>query len=124
MTLKKRIARTLIKEIVVDINDTQQINLVIHWHGGCHTAFSMPKPRSGAVARKTALEDLKLIKTMARRYGDDETARVLSKLGRRTGKGNRWTQARVATVTASLGQRRGNEIWIFLILRKQQRSRA
>jgi hypothetical protein len=35
---------------------------------------------------------------MAPRYGDDEIARVLSKLGRRTGKGNRWSQARVATV--------------------------
>ena len=35
---------------------------------------------------------------MALRYGDDEIARVLSKLGRRTGKGNRWTQSRVAYV--------------------------
>lgn len=103
ITLKKRIARTLIKEIGVDIDDAQQINMVIHWHGGCHTAFSMPKPMSGAVAHKTALEDVELIKTMARRYGDDETARVLSKLGRRTGKGNRWNQARVATVRRKHG---------------------
>ena len=64
--------------IVVDIDDAQQINRVIHWHDGCHTAFSMPKPMSGAVAHKTALEDVELIKTMARRYGDDGTARVLS----------------------------------------------
>ena len=33
---------------------------------------------------------------MAIRYRDDEIARVLSKLGRKTGKGNRWTQSRVA----------------------------
>jgi DNA invertase Pin-like site-specific DNA recombinase len=98
MTLKKRIARTLIKEIVVDIDDAQQLNLVIHWQGGCHTSFNMTKPMSGAVVHKTALEDVALITTMARHYGDDEIARVLSKLGRRTGKGNRWTQARVATV--------------------------
>ncbi len=58
----------------------------------------MPKPQSGAVAHKTALEDLELIIQMARRYGDDEIARVLSKLGRRPGKGNRWSQARVAYV--------------------------
>ena len=58
----------------------------------------MPKPQSGAVAHKTALEDLELITQMARRYRDDEIARVLSKLGRRTGKGNRWSQARVAYV--------------------------
>jgi hypothetical protein len=49
MTLKKRIARTLIKEIVVALDDdAQQLSLVIHWHGASHTAFTMPKPRSGA----------------------------------------------------------------------------
>jgi DNA invertase Pin-like site-specific DNA recombinase len=98
MALKKRIARTLINEIVVDIDAAQQLNMVIHWHGGCHTPFSMKKPMSGAVVHKTAIEDVELIKRMALRYGDDEIARVLSKLGRHTGKGNRWTQARVATV--------------------------
>ena len=98
MTLKKRIARTLINEIVVDIDAAQQLNMVIHWHGGCHTSFSMKKPMSGAIVHKTAIEDVELIKRMAHRYGDDEIARVLSKLGRHTGKGNRWTQARVATV--------------------------
>ena len=98
MTLKKRIARTLIKEIVVDIDAAQQINMAIHWQGGCHTTFSMQKPMSGAVVHKTAIEDVDIITRMAPRYGDDEIARVLSKLGRQTGKGNRWTQARVASV--------------------------
>ena len=98
MTLKKKIARTLINEIVVDLDDAaQELRLIIHWHGGCHTVFTMPKPQSGAVAHKTALEDLEVITRMARRYRDDEIARVLSKLGRRTGKGNRWTQSRVAS---------------------------
>ncbi len=99
MVLKKQIARTLINEIIVDLDDeTQQLHFIIHWHGGCHTAFDMPKPLSGAIVHKTALEDRELIAKMARRYGDDEIARVLSKLGRRTGKGKRWTQARVAYV--------------------------
>ena len=56
----------------------------------------MPKPRSG-VGQPTALEDLELIRRMAARYGDDEIARVLNKLGRRTGKGKRWNQERVHT---------------------------
>ena len=54
--------------------------------------------RTTAVAHNTALEDLELITQMARRYRDDEIARVLSKLGRRTGAGNRWIQSRVAFV--------------------------
>ena len=97
--LKKKIARTLIHEIVVDVDEAaQELSLIVHWHGGCHIALTMPKPQSGAVAHKTALEDVELIDKMAHRYGDDEIARVLSKLGRRTGKGNRWTQSRVASV--------------------------
>jgi DNA invertase Pin-like site-specific DNA recombinase len=104
MTLKKRIARTLIHEIVVDLDDrTQELHFVVHWHGGCHSTWSMSKPQSGAVAHKTALEDVELIERMAVRYRDDEIARVLSKLGRRTGKGNRWTQSRVATVRRKHG---------------------
>ncbi|MFQ5645021.1 MAG: recombinase family protein [Thiogranum sp.] len=99
MTLKKQIVRLIIHEIVVDLEEASQtLNFVVHWQGGCHTSFSMPKPQSGAVAHKTALEDLEVITRMAMRYGDDEIARVLSKLGRRTGKGNRWTQARVASI--------------------------
>ena len=35
---------------------------------------------------------------MAQRYGNDEVAPVLSKLGQQSGKGTRWTQARGATV--------------------------
>lgn len=104
MTIKKQILRTIINEIVVDIDDdAAALNLVIHWHGGSHTAFTMPKPLSGAVAHKTALEDVELITRMAQRYRDDEIARVLSKLGRRTGKGNRWTQSRVATARRKYG---------------------
>ena len=99
MALKKKIARTLINEIVVSLDDdTKELRLIIHWHGGCHTAFKMLKPLSGAVVHKTALEDVALITQMACRYRDDEIARVLSKLGRKTGKGNRWTQSRVAYV--------------------------
>ena len=97
MVLKKKIARIVIEEIIVDLDDDgQQLHFIIHWQGGCHTEFEMSKPLSGALAHKTSLEDIELIKKMAKRYRDDEIARVLSKLGRKTGKGNRWTQSRVA----------------------------
>lgn len=90
MGLKKKIVRTLINEIVVDVDDDgREPRFIVHWQGGCHTPFAMPKPLSGAVVHKTSLEDLELITRMARRYHDDEIARVLSKLGRRTGKGHR-----------------------------------
>ena len=54
--LKKKIARTLIHEIVVDVDEAaRELSLIVYWHGGCHIALTMPKPQSGAVAHKTAL---------------------------------------------------------------------
>ena len=97
MELKKKIARTVIEEVLVDLDeDTGTLCFTIHWKGGTHTTFEMDKPRS-PVGRQTAAQDLELVRRMAVRYGDDEIARVLNKLGRRTGKGKRWTQERVHT---------------------------
>jgi hypothetical protein len=62
------------------------------------------------VGQQTAVDDLELIRRMAVRYGDDEIARVLNKLGRHTGKGKRWTEERVHTARRNYsipGQRRG-----------------
>jgi hypothetical protein len=95
--LKKKILRTVVEEVVVNLDDeTQTLSFVIHWKGGCHTRFEMPRPR-GAAGQKTADDDLEIIRKMAVRYGDDLIANVLNRLGRRTGKGKRWNQARVAS---------------------------
>jgi hypothetical protein len=96
--LKKKIIRTVIEEVVVNLKDEKDLLcFTIHWKGGTHTQFEMPKPVSG-VGRKTAVEDLEVIRQMAERYGDDEIARVLNKLGRRTATGQRWNQERVAVI--------------------------
>ena len=92
MELKKKIIRTVIEEIIVRLDDsTKMLHFVIHWKGGCHTEFEMEKPRS-AVGKATAVEDVELIRKMADRYADGETARVLNRLNRRTGQGLYWSQ--------------------------------
>jgi DNA invertase Pin-like site-specific DNA recombinase len=103
MELKKKIIRTVIEEIIVRLDDsTKMLHFVIHWKGGCHTEFEMEKPRS-AVGKATAIEDIELIRKMADRYADGETARVLNRLNRRTGKGLYWSQSRVADVRRKHG---------------------
>lgn len=95
---KKKIIRTVVEEVIVNMNDSEgMLHFIIHWKGGCHTDFEMEKPCSG-VGQKTSLEDIEIIRRMGVRYGDDEIARVLNKLGRRTGKGKRWNEQRVKTV--------------------------
>jgi len=103
MELKKKIVRTVIEEVIVSLDeDTSTLSFVIHWKGGTHTRFEMDKPKAG-VGQKTTDEDLEIIRKMAVRYGDDEIANVLVKLGRRTGKGKRWNQQRVATARRNHG---------------------
>jgi len=95
--LKKRILRTAVEEILVNLDDaTQMLRFVVHWKGGTHTQFEMKKP-VGASGQSTSLDDRDILRKMAVRYGDDEIAYVLNKLGRRTGKGKPWNQERVAT---------------------------
>src|SRR5512134_998749 len=46
--LKKRIVRTLIQEIVADIDDAAaEIVLIVHWIGGLHSEMRLPRRRRG-----------------------------------------------------------------------------
>ncbi|GLR98729.1 hypothetical protein [Bradyrhizobium liaoningense] len=46
--LKKRIVRTLIHEVVADIDDAaSEIVLIVHWVGGAHSELRLPKRRRG-----------------------------------------------------------------------------
>jgi hypothetical protein len=94
--LKKKIVRTVVEEVLVE-ESNQDLRFIVHWKGGAHTQFAMPRalvPRG----RKTAADDVEVIGKMAARYGDDDIARVLNKLGRRTGMDKRWSMERVARV--------------------------
>ena len=119
--LRKTIIRTVVNEVIVNSDPTgEALRFIIHWKGGSHTQFEMAKPQWG-MADKTSLEDIEVVRRMAVRYGDDEIARVLNKLGRRTGKGNRWNKQRVATVRrkyAIEGHRRRSPDTEILTLRQ------
>ena len=46
--LKKRILRTLIKEVIVDVDEPKgEIRLTVHWHGGVHTNLVVPRRKRG-----------------------------------------------------------------------------
>jgi hypothetical protein len=98
MVLKKKILRTLVKEVIAQEEPAGILRFVIHWQGGSHTMIEMKKP-SPAEIHKTADDDIEVIKKMSVRYGDDEIARVLNKLGRKTGKGHPWSESSVTTIS-------------------------
>jgi len=96
--LKKRIVRTLIREVVVDIdNSAGEVVLVIHWQGGVHTELRVARRKRGSATR-TAPDIIAAIRVLARVSTDRMIAGFLNRNGLKTGRGNRFTQMRVTSM--------------------------
>ena len=100
--LKKRIVRTLIREVIADIdteaaNGSGQIVLVVHWMGGVHTELQLPRRRRGQ-RNSTPAETIDAVRKLALIASDDVVASVLNRNGLRTANGNRWTRERVCSL--------------------------
>lgn len=91
---KKRLLRAVIAEIIVEV-DKGVIRLTIHWHGGDHTQLEVKKRRTGNNRYQASAETVDLLRELARLLPDSQIARLLNRLGRRTGQGRTWTEGRV-----------------------------
>jgi hypothetical protein len=122
--LKKRIVRTLIHEVIADIDVTAangdgEIVLVIHWNGGAHTERRLPRRRKGQ-RNATPVETIEAIRQLTLIAADDLIAGILNRNGLRTGNGNRWTRERVCTtrsyrkIPPFKRSTQGNEPWLNL----------
>ena len=97
--LKKRIIRLVIEEIVVSVSsEPPEITLIVHWKGDKHTRLVVRKNRTGAHRYSTDRGIIEVVSDLARSLPDGQIARVLNRLDYRTGKGNSWTAARVASL--------------------------
>ncbi len=95
MVLKKQIVRTLIEEIMVDVDeDDDTIVFWIHWSGGHHTELRVPRrgPR-----RRMAVKNLKeVFATLLKVMHDESLSHVLNREGITTLQGKNWTASRVS----------------------------
>ena len=111
VTLKKRIIRTVLKEIVVSDDepaDCRSIDgkpnkrpgvlLRLHWAGGVHTELFVPRNRTGRHRHSTERKVMDLVRDLAKICTDRATASILNCLGCRTGHGNTWTSSRVGAL--------------------------
>lgn len=97
MEIKKRIVRTVLKEIVVTRRD-EIIVALLHWHGGNHTQIEFTKNRTGEHRWSTDVETIDIVRALARTMHDAGIAAVINRLGKRTAKGHTWAAARVCTL--------------------------
>lgn len=97
--LKKRIIRTLIEEVVVDVDSAGgEIILIVHWKGGVHTELRLPRRRRGQSNSQTPKALIDAVRVLARICSDDLIAGILNRNGMLTGRGNRWTRERVTAL--------------------------
>ena len=101
--LKKRIVRTLVHEVVADIDDdAAEIVLLVHWAGGVHTELRLPRRRRGQ-RNATSTDVLDAVRQLVLIANDDLIAGILNRNGLRTGNGNRWTRERIASMRSNYG---------------------
>ena len=105
MVLKKQIVRTLLEEIIVDLDEERdEIVLWLHWSGGHHTELRHPR----RTRRRASLPDLQaIVSTLRKVLSDESLASVLNRECIPTPSGDTWTKSRVS------GFRRQHKIPIY-----------
>jgi excisionase family DNA binding protein len=94
---RKKIIRTVISEIIVDIvGDT--LELIVHWQGGDHTRLTAKRNRAGQTRWTTDVEVVDLVRALARQMPDETIAALLNRSGKATGRGNSWTRGRICSL--------------------------
>src|SRR5216684_745768 len=100
---RKKIIRTVISEIIVDIVG-DILELVIHWQGGDHTRLAVRRNRAGQTRWTTDVEVVDLVRALARQMPDETIAAVLNRSGKSTGHGNSWTRGRICSLRRHIAE--------------------
>jgi hypothetical protein len=95
-SVKQRIVRILIEEILVDVDlEEGQVILLIHWTGGRHSEVRAKRRRQGQHRLTTSLETIEVVRRMGAYWDDKTIASTLNRLGMKTAKQLNGTEARV-----------------------------
>jgi DNA invertase Pin-like site-specific DNA recombinase len=96
--LKKRIVRTVIQEVIADLDqEAAEIVLIVHWMGGIHSEIRLPRRRRGQRS-STSADIVAAVRQLVLIANDNLIAGTLNRNGLRTGHGNRWTRERVTSL--------------------------
>ena len=119
--LRKRIVRTLVEEIIVDVDESSnEIVLVVHWKGGVHIELRVPRRRRGHNRAQTPPDVVDAVRQLALVCSDEEIAAWLNKAAIATAQGNPWSRSVVAALRHSRQipvyseERQESEGWITL----------
>jgi hypothetical protein len=104
MRIKQRIARALIREIIVDQDVAKhKVTLVIHWVGGRHTEVRVARVRKGRYSADQRPSAVDAIRRLGGHWPDRELAVTLNRMRCRSEDGASWTTLRVRALRDRLG---------------------
>jgi len=98
--LRKAVLRTVLVEVTA-LREEDRILLRMHWKGGDHSETSVTRLRTGMHRWTTDKSVVEVVRSLARTLPDAQIVALLNRLGKRTGKGNGWSLARVRSLRST-----------------------
>jgi hypothetical protein len=101
---KQRIARILIQEVVIDLDDASNEAVVtIHWNGGRHTEVRVARVRCGRYPEDRHPSPVEVIRKLGGQWPDRELAVTMNRMRCRSADRSSWTTVRVRELRERLG---------------------
>jgi DNA invertase Pin-like site-specific DNA recombinase/DNA-directed RNA polymerase subunit RPC12/RpoP len=89
---RKQLIRCLIEEVIIDVNRPERrATLTLRWQGAALTELAVPLPKQQPKIR-TDEDTIALLTRLAAHYDDATIAGILNRQGRRSARGERFTQ--------------------------------
>ena len=101
---KQRIAHILIREVVLDRDDSaNQAIVTIHWNGGRHTELRVLRTGAGRYPPDRHPGPVEVIRKLGGQWPDREVAVTMNRMRCKTADGQAWTTVRVGELRERLG---------------------
>jgi len=96
---RKELLRTLLEEVIISIAKTPpRAQVRLRWKGGAITSLEIPLPHHAPPGLHTDEDTIELLARLAKLYPDDVIAGILTRQGRKTATGQRFTAGHVGNL--------------------------
>jgi hypothetical protein len=101
---KQRLIAILIKEVVIDVDETSNEAVVlVHWVGGRHTEVRVARVRTGRYPEDRYPSPVEVIRRLGGQWPDRELAVTMNRMRCKSANGNSWTTVKVRELRERLG---------------------
>jgi DNA invertase Pin-like site-specific DNA recombinase len=101
---KQRLTHILIREVVIDLDDTtNEAVVIVHWIGGRHTELRVSKVKTGRYPANHQPSPVEVVRKLGGQWPDRELAVTMNRMRCKSADGRSWTTVRVRALRERLG---------------------